>query len=536
MGVLFVLRSTWHKWFCFSGLKLRETPQPTVLLARGVVSFITSVLVLCSLFFVLCCLLFAVTCAVGINGHQLTLLCWSFSDSVSADLSQPGNVISVKCGSVEGSLYLDRLLGGQPGREGGTKCIYYPSKRKWVSPVEFEGLGGKSKSGKWKQSIKTGSNIAIGSHLSSLGFDTTRPQSPSLSQPSSSAPNPSLIVSPLLILVKAFRLRGDVSTLKKAVTACFDSSSLIEAHKLLWDFCCDSLKELGLVYHSRRSTDKHDAFEATLVDILSVIDKLDEADSIPPIFCEASQLIKISSLEPDPVSKRLDTNYKAITGLVEKVDNISLPLNNTKKALDQVVISLQDQLANLSSSVSSFSKSISDELRDPSSCSKSSPSSSATDPASNRSVRRVSEDRSSNVVLFGVPELPLSETKSFIDEVACHLIGRTVSIKDAYHIGHRKQSHDGIQSPDESSRPRSLLIKLMNDRRLLLASRFSLKNFEKAKLFLREDLPPHARQSSNRKASTDSQRDSHEEATPGIPQTDAIGTVTPSVSNEGASL
>ena len=329
-----------------------------------------------------------------------------------------------------------------------------------------------------------------------------------------------------------------MSTLKKAVTACFDSSSLIEAHKLLWDFCGNSLKELGLVYHSRRSTDKRDAFEATLVDILSVFDKLDEADSIPPIFCEASQLIKIPSLEPDPVSKRLDTNYKAITGLVEKVDNTSLPFDNTKKALDQVVISLQDQLANLSSSVSSFSKSISDELRDPSSRSKSSPSSSATDPASNRSVRRVSEDCSSNVVLFGVPELPLSETKSFIDEVACHLIGRTVSIKDAYRIGRRKQSHDGIQSPDESSCPRPLLIKLMNcwDRRLLLASWFSLKNFEKAKLFLREDLTPHARQSSNRKASTDSLRDSHEEATLGTPQTDAIGTVTPSVSNEGASL
>ena len=158
-----------------------------------------------------------------------------------------------------------------------------------------------------------------------------------------------------------------MSTLKKAVTACVDSSSLIEAHKLLLDFCGDSLKELELVYHSRRSTDKRDAFEATLVDILSVFNKLDEADSIPPIFCEASQLIKIPSLEPDPVSKRLDTNYKAITGLVEKADNISLPLNNTKKALDQVVISLQDQLANLSSSVSSFSKSISDELRDPSS-------------------------------------------------------------------------------------------------------------------------------------------------------------------------
>ena len=225
----------------------------------------------------------------------------------------------------------------------------------------------------------------------------------------------------------------------------------------LWDFCGDSLKELGLVYHSRRSTDKCDAFEATLVHILSVFDKLDEADSIP-IFCEASLLIKIPSLEPDPVSKRLDTNYKAITGLVEKVD-ISL-LTTPRKHL--IKLSNPSKTSLPTSPVSSFSKSISDELRDPSSRSKSSSSSSATDPASNRSVRRVSEDHSSNVILPGVPELPLSETKSFIDEVACHLIGRTVSIKDAYRIGRRKQSHDGIQSPDESLHPQPLLIKLMN--------------------------------------------------------------------------
>ena len=76
-------------------------------------------------------------------------------------------------------------------------------------------------------------------------------------------------------------------------------------------------------------------------------------------------------------------------------------------------------------------------------------------------------------------------TKSVIDEVALHLIGRPVSIKDAFRIGRRKPN------PDESSRPRPLLIKLNNywDRRLLLAARFTLKSFEKYKLYLREDLP-----------------------------------------------
>ena len=70
----------------------------------------------------------------------------------------------------------------------------------------------------------------------------------------------------------------------------------------------------------------------------------------------------------------------------------------------------------------------------------------------------------------------------------------------------------GKPNLDESSQPRPLLIKLNNywDRRLLLAARFTLKSFEKYKLYLREDLPPQARPSSNRKSSNSSQHDFHE--------------------------
>ena len=90
-------------------------------------------------------------------------------------------------------------------------------------------------------------------HSYSLGIDTSRSQSPArsvspslFSQPSS-VTNPVFIISPLLAFVKAFRLRGDTSTLKQAVTAHFDSPSLIE---YLWDFCGDLLKELGVTYHT----------------------------------------------------------------------------------------------------------------------------------------------------------------------------------------------------------------------------------------------------------------------------------------------
>ena len=124
------------------------------------------------------------------------------------------------------------------------------------------------------------------------------------------------------------------------------------------------------------------------------------------------------------------------------------------------------------------------------------------------SPHSTSVDHSAIVILFGVPELSLPATKSVIDEVALHLIGRPVSIKDAFRIGRRKPNLDESSRP----RPRPLLIKLNNywDRRLLLAAHFTLKSFEKYKLYLREDLPPQARQSSNRKSSNSSQHDFHE--------------------------
>ena len=158
--------------------------------------------------------------------------------------------------------------------------------------------------------------------------------------------------------MKAFRLCGDTSTLRQAVTAHFDTPSLIDAHKHLLDFCGDLLKELGVTYHTRHSTDKRDAFEATLTDIpvLSAFNKLDEVDKLPPIYCEATHLISLPCLEPDPISKRLDSNHKAITCLDKKVDNFPVLLDDTQIKLDELVSSLKDQLSDFTSSMTSFSK------------------------------------------------------------------------------------------------------------------------------------------------------------------------------------
>lgn len=96
-------------------------------------------------------------------------------------------------------------------------------------------------------------------------------------------------------------------------------------------------------------------------------------------------------------------------------------------------------------------------------------------------------DRSNNVVLFGLPETSLMETKSAIDDPSMHLIGKSIKIVDAFRLGRKSEL--------PSARPRPLLIKLDNywDRRLLLAACRKLKGYSESRLFLREDLSPDAR-------------------------------------------
>ncbi len=59
-----------------------------------------------------------------------------------------GSCISVECGSVSGQLYIDWLPKERAKRVG--QCVLSASK--WITPLEFERLGGKSAK-KWKSSL-----------------------------------------------------------------------------------------------------------------------------------------------------------------------------------------------------------------------------------------------------------------------------------------------------------------------------------------------------------------------------------------------
>ena len=88
-------------------------------------------------------------------------------------------------------------------------------------------------------------------------------------------------------------------------------------------------------------------------------------------------------------------------------------------------------------------------------------------------------------------------TKSDLDDVSNHLIGRSVEVLDAFRLGRKPYLPNAASDPTTPSntRPRPPLMKSANawDRHLLLASRRKLKNFTKYKLFLREDLSPDER-------------------------------------------
>ena len=104
-----------------------------------------------------------------------------------------------------------------------------------------------------------------------------------------------------------------------------------------------------------------------------------------------------------------------------------------------------------------------------------------------------------NVVLFGVPEQTLFETRKTTDEVLTFLCGTSVPIRDLIRLGKLVEG-----------RTRLVLVKLMNfrDKRITLASRTKLRTFRISKVFVRPDLSPEERATRRAKFSANRGQDS----------------------------
>ena len=404
--------------------------------------------------------------------------------------------ISVNCGIVTGELFPDKLKGVRASNWGSVKCIL--SNSVWCTPIEFECQGGKPKFRNWRRSIYQG-NVQLGAYLSSSSFLLSECNH---SQPISRSPSPNphrssdfRLIDPVLAFIKAYRLKGDKLGLKQAVLSTFDPTSLSSSHKLLWDFCRDDLQQAGLTYHSRRGSEKRVLTDVLLADTLVAFEKVDAADKLPTIFCEANDLIRLPSLALDSVSLRLDNNSSILETLVKKIQDLPSAMHQTdiKKhcsSLDSLISNLKGQLEQLASSVTSLSQSCNKITKNPSIYPAPPPRSGDSRTISTHSVPVISHDRSNNIILFGLPESSLLNTKTAIEDMTTHLIGRCVKVADAFRLGRRPE-----HSTQLDARPQPILIRLENcwDKRLLLSSCRKLKGYSSHKLFIREDLPPEAR-------------------------------------------
>ena len=198
-------------------------------------------------------------------------------------------------------------------------------------------------------------------------------------------------------------------------------------------------------------------------------------------------ILCLSDLRETPILESLSKKVNDIPSSVNAPcsDAQKIHLDKCCSTLDSLVSKLKGQLELLSSSLSKSAIKLSSTH--PLASHKRGPSDIPAPMSASHS-----NDRSNNIILFGLPESPLLETKSNIDNMSTHLIGRSVKVADAFRLGRRPDP--ALKS---SARPRPVLIKLVNcwDKRLLLASCRKLKSYSVPyKLFIREDLPVEARQ------------------------------------------
>ena len=204
--------------------------------------------------------------------------------------------------------------------------------------------------------------------------------------------------------------------------------------------CCGTpaLESLGFQYHARRGSDRRQLSDIQITDIPLAFEKLDDKDKLPSIYCEANDLIKLPSLETDPVSKRVEANAECIRTLSESIYGlpsrvseavtpvISAPISSCSESLSSLVsnvaaqvqqlVSCVESLKSVSCATSTSNARLSSSGPVPHSTDASSAFSGHSNPPFKQAPR--SFDRSANLVLFGLPEYSLLNTISEIDNIS----------------------------------------------------------------------------------------------------------------------
>lgn len=288
----------------------------------------------------------------------------------------------------------------------------------------------------------------------------------------------SMLCEPVLAFVKAFRLRGDANALKQAALGRFNSPSLANAKKVLWEACSTDLSLLELPFTPRRSSEKRSQASADLEDILLAFDKLDDVDKIPLIFCEATDLVKLPPIAADPISEMVSGNAASLKELDERISELQV-------ALQKLASRFESNIPSRSSSPVSFANAVKMTVHP-----------TTGDPTPVIGARRphvIRDDRADNLVIFGLPETnSLPSLKNSVDELFTFLVGKPVHLKDIFRLGRpMKPSATSV-----ANRPRPVLVKLTSswDRRVVLSVVRKTKDYGVRGIFIREDLSPEERE------------------------------------------
>ena len=318
--------------------------------------------------------------------------------------------------------------------------------------------------------------VSVSTGLNTPSSQSEQHSSSTGGSPVTTRPNPPL-VDTVLSFIAAYRLKGDTDSLKKIVVERFSNDDVEVAKRLFRDSGGSYLLAKGLVFHARRDSDRRSQLVAHVDDILRAFDVLDSSDAIPTICCEASSLHRIPPLSLDPVAEQVHSNSQALQALSSVIESLD------KKLSSFLVSGVSSPVATgvqpgVSYAAAAFSGSP-EASHPPSVVSRKSYVSQRPSPSA--------DDRSCNVILFGLPEgRSLVESKKVVDEILELLSGKPIEIKDMFRLGKY------VQPTTSSSRPRPILIKLCTawDRKLVLFRKASLREFRIKRLFLREDVSP----------------------------------------------
>jgi hypothetical protein len=237
----------------------------------------------------------------------------------------------------------------------------------------------------------------------------------------------------------------------------------------------------------RRNSTVRSAHEAEVDDIIAMLDLLDEKHLLQTVLFLASDLERLPKYGPEEINictvvdnqQKLSCNVDKLAAEVEQLkysDASVLPasVTDTVGLIDTALLNFQQRIEHFQTFVNTrieylnfictqFSHSVAVNV--------------------NSGVAD-NVDRSSNLVVFGIPEnRNVSIWRNKIDDVFHFIVGRNVEIGDAYRLGSYR---DGKVRP--------ILVKLASawDRRLILGSCKKLKDYTE-RVFVRPDEPVDTR-------------------------------------------